>query len=168
MMQKRNTLFLAGASAALLNATPLVAQDAAGEPDPTKTMEWHSEQQAYPTGLKTADGWHFVQGGLRWRWLEYNGSDTNASISDTITIHYEGKLLDGTVFDSSYERGEPATFPLGRLIEGWKLAIPKMGLGETIEIVIPSDLAYGPSGGGPIPGGATLIFKVKLIAIEGQ
>ena len=151
-------------------AVPVHAQDdTKAEPaNGVGSMAWHSEQQAYPTGLKTADGWHFVQGGLRWRWLEYNGSDTNASVSDTITIHYEGKLLDGTVFDSSYERGEPATFPLGRLIEGWKLAIPKMGLGETIEIVIPSDLAYGPSGGGPIPGGATLIFKVKLIAIESQ
>lgn len=168
MIKYWKTLAVAGA----MFAIPAHARDAGDTKAEPATgvgsMAWHSEQQAYPTGLKSADGWHFVKGGLRWRWLEYNGSEDRAKVSDTITIHYEGKLLDGTVFDSSFERGEPATFPLNRLIEGWQLAIPKMGVGETIEIVIPSDLAYGPSGGGPIPGGATLIFKVKLFAIKGQ
>ena len=89
-----------------------------------------------------------------------------ASSTDTVTVHYEGKLIDGTVFDSSYERGEPATFPLNRLVKGWQLAIPKMGVGETIEIAIPADLAYGPVGRGPIPGNATLVFKVELMGID--
>ena len=71
------------------------------------------------------------------------------------------------MFDSSYARGEPATFPLGRLVKGWQLAIPQMGVGEVIEIAIPADLAYGPVGRGPIPANATLVFKVELIGIQG-
>ncbi len=150
-------------------ALPLAAQDGPEQPtEPASgigSIAWHSEQQAYPASLKASDGWHFVTGGLRWRWLEYNGSQDRPAVTDTVTVHYEGKFLDGNVFDSSYERGEPATFPLGRLIKGWQLAIPKMGVGEVIEIAVPADLAYGPVGRGPIPGGATLKFKVELIAI---
>ena len=62
----------------------------------------------------------------------------------------------------------PATFPLGRLIRAWQLAVPQMGVGDTIEIAVPSDLGYGPQGGGPIPGGATLLFKIELLGIVGQ
>ena len=64
------------------------------------------------------------------------------------------------------EDGEPATFPLGRLVKAWQLAIPEMGVGDTIELYAPADLAYGPVGKGPIPGNATLVFKVELIGIE--
>ena len=102
---------------------------------------------------------------MRWRWLSYRASERKPTVADVITVHYEGRLLDGTVFDSSYARGEPATFPLARLVKGWQLAIPQMGVGETIEIAIPADLAYGPVGRGPIPGNATLVFKVELIGI---
>ena len=105
-------------------------------------------------------------GGGRWRWKEYRASETKPSVDDVVTVHYEGRLLDGTVFDSSYARGSPATFPLARLVKGWQVAIPNMGVGETIEIAIPADMAYGPVGRGPIPGNATLIFKAELIGIE--
>jgi FKBP-type peptidyl-prolyl cis-trans isomerase len=128
---------------------------------------WHAQQQIYLLGLTAADGWHLEQGGVRWRWVKYLASDKRPKVSDRITVHYEGRLIDGTVFDSSYPRGEPATFPLGRLVKGWQVAIPNMGVGETIEIAIPADMAYGPVGRGPIPGNATLVFKVELIAIEG-
>jgi FKBP-type peptidyl-prolyl cis-trans isomerase len=164
---------IAPALAALLLTAPLAAQDApetAPEPkaEPKTgvgSMAWHSQQQAYPSSLKAEDGWHWMEGGLRWRWTEYNASEKRPSLDDNVTVHYEGTFLDGKVFDSSFERGEPATFPLGRLVKGWQMAIPNMGVGETIEIVIPPDLAYGPEGRGPIPGGATLKFKVQLIAI---
>ena len=109
----------------------------------------------------------FTEGGVRWRWVSYLASPRKPTVADVVTVHYEGRLIDGTVFDSSYPRGEPATFPLGRLVKGWQLAIPQMGVGETIEIAIPADLAYGPVGRGPIPGNATLVFKVELIGIEG-
>mgnify|MGYP004451866443 FL=1 len=85
-----------------------------------------------------------------------------------MTVHYEGTFTDGEVFDSSFARGEPATFPLGRLIPAWQRTIPLMGVGDTIEIAVPADLGYGPTGKGPIPGGATLLFKVQLIDIPGD
>jgi FKBP-type peptidyl-prolyl cis-trans isomerase len=158
------------ATALLLAAPPLLAQDGeSGEATIGDAQDpaWHAQQQIYLLGLTAADGWHFVDGGVRWRWLTYRASDRKPTVADEITVHYEGKLLDGTVFDSSYARGEPATFPLSRLVRGWQLAIPQMGVGETIEIAIPADLAYGPVGRGPIPGNATLVFKVELIGIEG-
>ena len=157
-------------AAVLALGTPALAQDSeAEEPvDPrAQDMGWHSQQQLYLLTLAPADGWHFEQGGVRWRWLEYRASERKPTVADTVTVHYEGRLLDGSVFDSSYERGQPATFPLGRLVPGWQIAIPKMGIGETIEIAIPSGLAYGAEGRGPIPPNATLIFKVELIGIDG-
>ena len=142
------------------------AQDAPTEaPGNAQNPAWHAQQQIYLLGLTPEDGWHFEQGGVRWRWITYQASDRKPRVIDRITVHYEGKLLDGTVFDSSYARGQPATFPLGRLVRGWQIAIPRMGVGETIEIAIPADLAYGPLGRGPIPPNATLVFKVELIAI---
>ncbi|MCR9178719.1 FKBP-type peptidyl-prolyl cis-trans isomerase [Erythrobacter sanguineus] len=161
--------------AAALAASPLFAvqpafaqagpNDAGANPD-AQSPAWHSQQQIYLLGLTAGDGWHFVEGGVRWRWIRYLASDRKPTVADRITVHYEGRLLDGTVFDSSYQRGSPATFSLGRLVEGWQRAIPQMGVGEIIEIAIPSNLAYGPVGRGPIPGNATLVFKVELIAIE--
>ncbi len=136
-------------------------------PTNAQSPAWHAQQQIYLLGLTPEDGWHFVEGGVRWRWITYRASDAKPTVADVITVHYEGHLLDGTVFDSSFARGEPATFPLGRLVPGWQLAIPNMGVGETIEIAIPADLAYGPVGRGPIPPNATLVFKVELIGIEG-
>ncbi|HCS18157.1 MAG TPA: peptidylprolyl isomerase, partial [Erythrobacter sp.] len=94
------------------------------------------------------------------------GSERKPSVEDRVTVHYAGTFIDGETFDSSFDRGEPATFPLGRLVKAWQMAIPQMGVGDTIEIATPADLAYGPAGKGPIPGGATLLFTVKLLAIE--
>jgi FKBP-type peptidyl-prolyl cis-trans isomerase len=147
---------------------PTQAQGASGEADPNaQSPAWHTQQQAYLLGLTPQDGWHFIEGGVRWRWLDYRASQNKPTVWDVVTVHYEGRLIDGTVFDSSYARGEPATFPLSRLVRGWQLAIPQMGVGETIEIAVPADLAYGPVGRGPIPGNATLVFKVELIGIGG-
>ncbi|AUX70776.1 peptidylprolyl isomerase [Porphyrobacter sp. HT-58-2] len=152
-------------SAALGGALLLAAQPAAAQDDHAQDPAWHTQQQLYLLGLTPADGWHFIDGGVRWRWVKYLASDRKPTVADVVTVHYEGRLIDGTVFDSSYPRGEPATFPLGRLVKGWQMAIPQMGVGETIEIAIPADLAYGPVGRGPIPGNATLVFTVELIAI---
>ncbi|MBA4044609.1 MAG: peptidylprolyl isomerase [Erythrobacter sp.] len=157
------------AAALLLGAVqPAFAQDTpADAPTNAQSPAWHAQQQIYLLGLTAEDGWHFEEGGVRWRWLNYRASEQKPTVADVVTVHYEGKLLDGTVFDSSYARGTPATFPLGRLVPGWQIAIPRMGVGETIEIAIPADLAYGPVGRGPIPPNATLVFKVELIAIGG-
>jgi FKBP-type peptidyl-prolyl cis-trans isomerase len=168
MKTPRAAAVLAASLALALPAAAALAQDSAPAPESdAQSPAWHAQQQLYLLGLTAEDGWHFVDGGVRWRWVKYLASDRKPKVSDMITVRYEGRLIDGTVFDSSYARGEPATFPLGRLVKGWQLAIPQMGVGETIEIAIPADLAYGPVGRGPIPGNATLVFKVELIAIEG-
>lgn len=89
--------------------------------------------------------------------------------TDTVTCHYEGRLIDGTVFDSSYRRGEPASFPLQGVIRGWTEGLQLMSVGSKFRFFIPFDLAYGAQGaGGSIPPYAALIFDVELIGIEGK
>lgn len=89
--------------------------------------------------------------------------------TDTVTCHYEGRLIDGTVFDSSYRRGEPASFPLQGVIRGWTEGLQLMSIGSKFRFFIPFDLAYGAQGaGGSIPPYAALIFDVELISIEGK
>lgn len=149
------------ALALLLLPSAAAAQDA-----PVHDEAWHNRQQAVLAALQPADGWQVLPGGLKWRRIAGDGSGRRPTIEDRVTVHYAGTLIDGTGFDSSYERGEPASFPLARLVKAWQLAIPQMGVGDTIELYAPADLAYGPVGRGPIPGNATLIFKVELIAIE--
>lgn len=129
---------------------------------------YHNAQQAYLASLQTSDGWYTMEGGLRWRYLDYRGTGESPTPSDIVTVHYAGTFIDGEGFDSSYERGTPATFPLQGLIPAWGMAIPQMRVGETIELAAPATLAYGPRGRGPIPGGATLVFKVELLGIEGR
>jgi FKBP-type peptidyl-prolyl cis-trans isomerase len=91
------------------------------------------------------------------------GSGPRPSAADTVIAHYEGTLVDGTKFDSSYDRGEPAEFPLGGVIPGWTEGLQLMRPGEEYRFVIPPELGYGPDGaGGVIPPNATLIFKVEL------
>lgn len=145
---------------------PAVAQDTA--PDRSQSAAWHNEQQAALTRLQPADGWGTLPGGLRIRRVKGDGIGPHPTVRDTVTVHYAGTLTDGTTFDSSWDRGEPATFPLGKLVEAWQLAIPHMAVGDTIEIAVPADLGYGPRGKGPIPGNATLLFTIELLAIEGQ
>lgn len=159
----RSMLIALGAAFVAVGFHAAVAQQEA--PDRSQDLAWMSAQQAYLSGLRAEDGWRYMDGGLRWRYVEYAGEAERPTVSDTVTVHYAGTFIDGETFDSSFDRGEPATFPLGRLVKAWQMAIPQMGVGDTIEIAAPADLAYGPRGKGPIPGGATLLFKVKLLAI---
>ena len=105
--------------------------------------------------------------GLQYRVIK-DGSGTSPKVSDVATVHYEGKLVNGTVFDSSYKRGEPAQFQPRNVIKGWTEALQLMKTGSEWELFIPPDLAYGPQGRPSIPPNSTLIFKVELIAVNGQ
>ena len=87
----------------------------------------------------------------------------------TVTCHYHGTLTDGTVFDSSVQRGQPASFPLNMVISGWTEALQSMPVGSKWKLYIPSNIGYGDNGAGQdIPGGATLIFEVELLSIKGK
>jgi peptidylprolyl isomerase len=95
------------------------------------------------------------------------GSGPTATASDTVMVQYTGTLYsDGTVFDSSWSRGAPATFPLNRVVPGFAQGIEGMQVGGRRVIVIPPDLGYGSSANGPIPGGSTLVFVVDLVGIR--
>ncbi|QZH75160.1 MAG: FKBP-type peptidyl-prolyl cis-trans isomerase [Erythrobacter sp.] len=154
---------------ALFLATPALAQEApAPAPGAPGSIEWHNAQQSALHSLSAADGWHRLADGIMFRRTSGSGTGPAPTVQDEITIHYTGSFTDGSVFDSSVARGEPATFPLSGLIRGWQVAIPYMGVGDTAEIVIPAGSAYGLQGRGPIPGGATLLFTIELLGIPSR
>jgi FKBP-type peptidyl-prolyl cis-trans isomerase len=114
------------------------------------------------------DGIKTTASGLQYKVLNA-GSGKQAAMGNTVTVHYTGTLLDGTKFDSSVDRGEPADFPLnpGGLIQGWLEALPMMKEGDKWTLYIPSDLAYGEPGNQGIPPNSLLIFDVELIKVGG-
>ena len=119
----------------------------------------------YLNRLDPREDWHRTISGIRYRRIGPATNGAHPAPTDAVTIHYVGKFIDGVEFDSSVARGEPATFPLPRLIRGWQEGVPLMRVGERFEFAIPWNLAYGWNGRGPIPGGATLVFTIDLIAI---
>ncbi len=141
------------------------AQDATPV-DRSQDLAWHSAQQNALASRSYKDGWSYLDGGVLWRRVAGPGTGAKPSVADTVEVHYEGTFVDGSKFDSSYDRGEPAKFPLGRLVTAWQLAIPQMGVGDTIELAVPASMGYGAVGRGPIPGGATLLFKIELLGID--
>jgi len=150
--------------AALIAAAAAMAQPVETPPDYSQDMAWMSAQQAALAERAAEGGWQSLEGGLLWRRVAGDGSGAHPVVTDIVTVHYTGTFVDGATFDSS-EGGEPVTFPLGKLIPAWQLAIPQMAIGDTIEIAAPASLAYGVKGKGPIPGGATLLFTVRLLDI---
>jgi FKBP-type peptidyl-prolyl cis-trans isomerase FkpA len=148
-------------------ATALLAFAAAAQEPPAPApnpanADYHFR---YLNTLDPAQGWRRTVSGIRYRKVSGPGTGAHPNVADTVTIHYVGRFIDGTEFDSSVARNEPATFPLGHLIRGWQEGVPLMGVGDRFEFAIPYNLAYGYEGRGPIPGGATLIFTIDLIAI---
>lgn len=115
---------------------------------------------------KDEDGVVTTASGLQYKVLK-QGSGSMPTADDRVTVHYTGTLLDGTEFDSSVRRGEPATFPVKGVIAGWTEALQLMSVGSQYRLFIPSDLAYGDRGAGPKIGpNATLVFDVELLGIE--
>jgi FKBP-type peptidyl-prolyl cis-trans isomerase FklB len=114
---------------------------------------------------KKAEGVVTLPSGLQYKVLKA-GTGATPTAKDTVRTHYEGKLIDGTVFDSSLKRNEPAEFPVEGVIAGWTEALQKMKVGDKWQLFIPSELAYGEAGaGGVIPPHATLIFEIELLDI---
>jgi len=112
------------------------------------------------------DGVHVTDSGLQYKVIT-EGTGKSPSPTSNVTVNYEGKLTNGTVFDSSYKRGQPASFPLDRVIKGWTEGLQLMKEGGKYEFFLPYNLAYGEHGAGAgIPPYATLIFTVELISVD--
>lgn len=130
--------------------------------------QWVQGQKAYEAWNAQRAGWRVTDSGLQYRVLKkVRGDAPRPSADSVVTIHYVGRFIDGREFDSSRARGEPATFPLARLIQGWQEGVPMMKVGETWAFVIPATIAYGDRSRAPIPPGSTLLFEIELIGIEG-
>ena len=146
----------------------LLPAAAAAQEAPVPDAAWHNAQMLALLDLRSEDGWRVAASGLRYRQVASGQPDApRPAATDTVTIHYVGTFIDGREFDSSVGRGEPATFPLPRLIRGWQEGVPLMAVGDRFEFAIPDQLAYGPRGRGPIPGGATLLFTIELLGVAG-
>lgn len=125
-----------------------------------------AEAQVFLDENAAKEGVKVTASGLQYKVLK-EGEGIRPTAEDEVTVHYTGKLLNGTVFDSSVSRGEPATFPLNRVIPGWTEGVQLMNESAKYEFFIPSDLAYGPQGiPNVIPPHSTLIFEVELIKVN--
>lgn len=124
------------------------------------------EGQAFLEENREQEGVVTLPSGLQYRILK-EGTGVSPSMHDTVSVHYRGTLLDGTVFDSTYEKNKPQQFPVSRVIPGWSEALKKMKVGDKWEIFIPSYLAYGETGYGPqIQPNSTLLFEMELLKIN--
>ncbi len=125
-----------------------------------------SADATFLTTNRAKAGVTVLPSGLQYRVIT-PGAGRKPKATEQVTVHYKGSLVNGTVFDSSYDHGEPATFPVNGVIAGWVEALQLMGEGAKWELVIPANLGYGARGaGGDIPPNATLIFEVELLKVR--
>lgn len=120
--------------------------------------------QKFLAGNAKKEGVKELVDGIQYKVIK-EGNGTKPAETDVVKVHYKGTLIDGTEFDSSIKRGEPAEFPLNRVISGWTKSLKEMPVGSKWEIYIPADQAYGQRGSGPIGPNETLIFEVELLDI---
>ena len=108
-----------------------------------------------------------TESGLQYEILE-EGDGAKPTLQDQVIVHYRGELVDGVVFDSSYSRGQPASFPLSGVVPGWKEGLQLMTVGSTYKFYLPPELGYGERDMGVIPPNSVLIFRVELLGIRGR
>lgn len=157
---------LLAALAFSFNSAQAATATGATEKTAAANVETSDPGAAFLSANKNKSGVVTTASGLQYEVLEA-GKGPKPQKTDTVTVDYEGKLINGKVFDSSYERGQPASFPLDQVIVGWQEAIPMMNEGSTWMLYIPAKLAYGDSGAGGVIGpNETLVFKVHLIKIN--
>ena len=123
------------------------------------------ESQKFMLDNKGKEGVKTTASGLQYKVVK-EGNGAQPKSSDTVTVNYRGTLTDGTEFDSSYKRGQPASFPVSGVIKGWTEALQLMKVGSKYQLFIPPDLAYGQTGQGSIPPNAVLIFEVELLDVK--
>ncbi|WP_035559396.1 FKBP-type peptidyl-prolyl cis-trans isomerase [Hymenobacter sp. IS2118] len=142
------------------------ADDDQQDQDPNAMNNNKAEGEAFLAQNASKSGVTTLPSGLQYEVLN-QGTGNKPSLGSSVTTHYHGTLINGTVFDSSYQRGQPATFPVNGVIAGWTEALQLMPEGSKYRLYIPSDLAYGKRGAGrDIPGDTALIFDVELIKVN--
>jgi FKBP-type peptidyl-prolyl cis-trans isomerase len=143
-----------------------IIQDFISKQNESKFEEVKTVGERFLNENKTKSGITITSSGLQYE-IVNEGNGNKPSSTDTVKVHYHGTLIDGTVFDSSYERGTPATFGVNQVIKGWTEALQLMSVGSKYKLYIPQDLAYGahPHPGGPIQPFAALVFDVELLDI---
>jgi FKBP-type peptidyl-prolyl cis-trans isomerase len=141
-----------------MQAKRVTEQKAAAEKNKTEGTAFLAKNKA-KSGVKT------TASGLQYE-VEKEGTGPKPKATDTVKVNYLGTKIDGTKFDSSYDRGQPATFPLNGVIKGWSEGLQLMPVGSKYKFYVPADLAYGENAPGPIGPNATLIFEVELLGIE--
>lgn len=122
------------------------------------------EGEQFLAANKEEEGVVETESGLQYI-IEVEGTGMSPEATDTVEVNYEGRLIDGTVFDSSYDRGESVKFPLNRVIKGWTEGLTYVKEGGKIRLFVPSEMGYGKRGTGPIPGNSVLIFDVELVKV---
>jgi len=157
----------AEAAQAQVQAAQAAAQAAAEQAGAALAVENIAAGEAFIAGLSADAAVQSSESGLHYKVLE-PGSEVKPTMSDKVLVHYKGTLIDGTQFDSSYDRGEPAEFPLNGVVKGFGEGLTKVGAGGKIVLYIPSELGYGntPRPGGAIKPGDTLIFECELVEIR--
>lgn len=144
----------------------MVVQDYMQKAMERKALKVQEESKAFLEENKTREGVKVTESGLQYKVLS-SGNGKAPAATDKVTVNYTGKLVDGTEFDSSFSRQEPATFVVNQVITGWTEALQLMHEGDKWLLFIPSNLAYGEQGaGGQIPPHATLIFEVELLKVN--
>jgi FKBP-type peptidyl-prolyl cis-trans isomerase FklB len=143
-----------------------VLQDYFGKLAAEKNAKANEAEIAYLAENGAKDGVTTTESGLQYEVIN-SGDGAQPTTADQVTVHYHGMLIDGTVFDSSVDRGQPATFGVTQVIKGWTEALQIMHVGDKWKLTIPANLAYGDQGaGGMIGPGATLVFEVELLGIN--
>lgn len=126
----------------------------------------HEQGSAFLADNAQKEGVKTTASGLQYLVLQQGNGDRHPTASSTVRVHYHGTLINGTVFDSSVERGETISFPLNRVIPGWTEGVQLMKVGDKFRFFIPSGLGYGNRSTGKIPAGSVLIFDVELFEIQ--
>ena len=142
-------------------------QEAAMKKQQAQGEENKKRGEAYLADNKKKEGVKALPSGVQYKAIK-EGSGKQPKVTDTVSVHYRGTLINGTEFDSSYKRNEPATFPVNGVIRGWQEGLPLMKEGAKWQVAIPSSAAYGDHGtpGGPIGPNETLVFEIELISVK--
>ena len=164
---KTTTISLAVLAALSLAACKKEAPAASAAPAATGKAEEATPKAEETPAAAPADGVKTTPSGLKYEVMKSGTGTIHPKASDTVTVHYHGTLLDGTVFDSSVERGQPASFPLNQVIPGLTEGVQLMKQGDKFKFTIPANLAYGANSPSPlIPPNSTLVFEVELLKIN--